>query len=185
MTNGFFTKRMLCRSISEKDICLLTSWFNSQEAHGDFLTVEPSTIEENIEKFQNQGFWNEKSKTYIIELKENNIPIGTMRYWTKIENIKTALMAIKIATPEYRGQGYGTEAQKALIRELFKKYQYNTVEMYTDINNLPQQKCLGKLDFENIHIESYQDGKITRQGCLYRLTKDRYEKSGVHIYYYE
>jgi len=181
----FYTKRLICRKINEKDISIITEWGNSQAAYGDYLSVENITIEENLNKLTNSSFWNPKSKTYIIETKEGEKPIGTIKYWTKTDASTVAMMAIKIAVPEQRRKGYGTEVQKALIRELFKKYTFEAVEMYTDISNTPQQKCLSRLDFENIKTENYEDAGVPRQGCLYRLTKGKYEKSGVHIFYYE
>lgn len=185
MLENFFTKRLICRKIIISDIELITHWHGSQEAHGEYLTAEKCDYNDTLLKFNNNNFWNDKSKTFLIETKEKNEPIGTIRYWTQAEHSKTALIAVKIAVPHYRKQGYGTEVQKALIRELFKKYKFETVEMYTDVNNKPQQKCLEKLDFENIKTEDYTDAGTARQGYLYRLTKERYEKSGVHIYYYE
>lgn len=185
MLENFFTKRLICKKITLEDIELITAWNNSQEAYGEHLTPENISYEDNITKFKHHNFWNNKSKTFLIETKEKNEPIGTIKYWTQAEHSKTAMIAVKIAVPQYRKQGYGTEVQKALIRELFKKYKFEVIEMYTDVNNKPQQKCLEKLDFENIKTEDYTDAGEARQGYLYRLTKERYEKSGVHIYYYE
>jgi len=185
MAEQFFTNRLICRKIIDKDIELITVWNNSQEAYGEYLTHEAATYDENIIKLNNNNFWNDNSKTFLIDTKDNKTPIGTIKYWTKIGGAKTALVALKISIPEYRKQGYGTEVQKALIRELFKTYHFESVEMYTDVNNEPQQKCLLKLDFKNIKTENYTDAGTTRQGYLYKLTKERYEKSGVHIYYYE
>ena len=55
----------------------------------------------------------------------------------------------------------------------------------TSQKNISQQKCLKKLDFENLGIQEYLDLKVKRQGFLFQLTKEKYEKSGIHIYYYE
>lgn len=185
MLENFYTKRFICRKIKEQDVPILTEWSNSQIAYGDYLTPENTTLEENLSKLKNNSFWNDKSKTYLVETKEEETPIGIIKYWTKSDSSTVAMIALKIAIPEHRRKGYGTEIQKALIRELFKKYKFDAIEMYTDINNIPQQKCLEKLDFENIKTENYVDSGTPRQGHLYRLTKERYEKSGVHIFYYE
>jgi len=185
MIEGFYTKRLQCRRIKEKDVGLITAWKNSEDANGEYLTSEKISLKDNLEKFKNNNFWNKKSKSYVVELKENSLPIGIIKYWTKINDTSCALMTVKIATPSYRKNGFGTELQKALIRELFKKFKFKSIEMYTDINNIAQQKCLKKLDFDNIKTESYEDAGLIRQGYLYQLTKEKYEKSGVHIYYYE
>lgn len=185
MLDEIFTKRLKCRKITAKDIELITLWSNSSIAYGDCLTPEKASLEDNQVKLKNNNFWNDNSKTYLIEIKENSQSIGTIKYWAKTENIKTAMIALKIAIPQFRKKGYGTEVQKALIRDLFKKYKFETIEMYTDLNNVPQQKCLEKLDFKSIKTEDYTDSGTSRQGFLFRLTKEQYEKSGVHLYYYD
>lgn len=185
MLDIFFTKRLSCRKITESDIALITKWNGSRVSNGDYLTVENLDVDENIEKFKNNFYWSDKNKNYLMELKQGAVPIGVIKYWTKINDPHCALVTLKIAVPEFRGQGYGTEVQKAMVRELFKKYKYDSVEMHTDINNLAQQACLRKLDFENVETENYEDAGVIRQGYLYRLTREKYETSGVHIYYYE
>lgn len=185
MLSNFYTKRLYCRKINEKDVALITKWNKSAVSNGKYLTIEDAQVSLNMEKFKNNAYWNDKNKTYLIELKLNATPIGIIKYWTKINDPLCALVTLKIAEPKFRNQGYGTEVQKALVRELFKKYKYKSIEMHTDINNLAQQACLTKLDFENIESESYEDAGILRQGYLFRLTREKYERSGVHIYYYE
>ena len=185
MQETFFTKRLICRKPTKNDIKTLSFWNSFQEANGEYLAVEKTSLEENLSKFDNNSFWNDNSKTYIIELKENKIPIGLIKFWAKTDENKTAMITVKIAIPQYRRKGLGTEVQKGLTRELFKKYGYNAIEMFTDINNEAQQKCLTRLDYDYIKTEEYTDAGETRQGHLYRLSKEKYEKSGVHIYYYD
>lgn len=185
MLEKILTKHLICRKFTENDLSIIVQWASSTISNGPYLSVENDSLEDTVNKFRNSSFWNEKSKTYLIETKEGKTPIGTIKYWTITDSSTTAMIALKIAIPEFRKKGYGTEVQKALIRELFKKYNYDAVEMYTDINNIAQKRCLEKLDFEDMKVESYIDAGVPRQGHLYRLTKERYEKSGVHIYYYE
>lgn len=185
MLDYFFTKQLRCRKININDVDIISKWSNNPEAYGEFLAMERLAPIDVKEKINSGSFWNQSSKTFLIELKKKETPIGTLKYWTKSNDTKTALIAIKIAETNYRKKGYGTESQKGLIRELFKKYNYDSIEMYTDIGNIAQQRCLIKLDFQNIKQEDYDDAGIKRQGYLYRLTKNRYETSGVHIYYYE
>lgn len=185
MLDYFFTSRLKCRKITSHDIDIICAWSNNPESYGDFLAMDKMKPNEAQEKLNNNIFWNTTSKTYLIELKDDATPIGTIKYWSKVGYAKTALIALKIAAISYRRKGYGTEVQKALIRELFKKYGYETVEMYTDIANIPQQSCLDKLDFINVKQEDYADAGKNRQGYLFRLTRERYEASGVHLYYYD
>lgn len=185
MIEHFFTKNLKLRKLEANDLKTLVKWSKDVSLYGDYLTPEKLDYDDCIKKYKNDFYWNEKSKTYLIELKGNELAVGIIHYWAKSNNNKTVLVALRIAEPGHRNKGYGTEAQKGLIRELFLKYKYNCVEMYTDINNKPEQRCLEKLDFENMGIEEYKDGLKQRQGYLYRLSRERYDKSMVHIYYYE
>jgi RimJ/RimL family protein N-acetyltransferase len=95
------------------------------------------------------------------------------------------VIKIKITTPEQRGKGYGTEAQKYLIINLLDRLRLDEVEMYTDINNKAQQRCLGKLGFELIESLVYDDHQVRRLGHRYRLPKQRYLTHPIYRYHYE
>lgn len=182
---NFFTYRLNMRPITEADLSLLQQWSNSPDSYGDHLSMESWSIEECRAKLQNACFWSDASKTYLMALKTDLQPIGTLRYWRKPETPTTAMIALKVAVPEHRGKGYGTEAQKGLCRELFNKYHIQTIDVFTAMDNIPEQRCLEKLDFTFLDFESYQDQGLERQGKLYRLTRARYQQSIVHLYYYD
>ena len=111
-------------------------------------------------------------------------PLGTIQYWMRPEDPNTAVMALKLANPELRGKGYGTEAQKYLILFLFDRLNIRRVEMYTDINNQAQQRCLQKLGFELIQALPYTDQQVQRQGYLYRLEWQRFINEPIYQYHY-
>ena len=183
--DNFFTYRLNMRPITKADLPLLQQWSQCPDAYGEHLSMERWSLEECRAKLQNASFWSDSSKTYLMELKEDHQPIGTLRYWRKPETPSTAMIALKVAVPEQRGKGYGTEAQKGLCRELFTKYHVQDIDVFTAMDNRPEQRCLEKLDFTFIGFQSYQDQGLERQGKLYRLSKARYQQSSVHLYYYD
>lgn len=170
-----YTNRLCLRKIAEDDLTLLSQWSSSMAAHGDFLSPENHSYQECYERWKNNSYWNDHSKTLIIEHKEKQQSVGTIRYWQKPNDYRTAMVALKVAEPHFRGQGLGTEAQRGLIHHLFTKGQYRAVEMFTDIDNVPEQRCLTKLGFTLTDIQSYEDQKVQRQGRLYRLTRAEYD----------
>ena len=174
--NRIFTKRLILRKIEQDDLRLLTEWSCSASAYGDFLTPENHSYQDIFELWQSNSFWNDHSMTLMIEHKEKCQPIGTIRYWEKQNDRRTALVALKIALPDFRCQGLGTESQLGFINYLFKQGHYQNVEMFTDIDNRPEQRCLEKLGFSFISVQSYDDHDLERQGRLYRLTEQEYEK---------
>ena len=64
-------------------------------------------------------------------------------------------------TPEARGYGYGTDAQRQLARYLFWHTQKNRVEAATDITNTAEQRALEKAGFTR---EGVRRGANFRQG---------------------
>ncbi len=170
-----FTTRLGLRKIMEEDLELLSDWSFSEAAHGKYLSPEKHSYQDCYERWKNNTYWNDHSKTLIIELKEKNHPLGTIRWWQKPNDRTTVMVALKVAEPEFRGQGFGTEAQRGLIHCLFTKRHYNAVEMFTDIDNTPEQRCLSKLGFTLTDVQTYEDQKVQRQGRVYRLTRPEYD----------
>jgi RimJ/RimL family protein N-acetyltransferase len=68
--------------------------------------------------------------------------------------------------PEARGQGFGTEAQRALAAYLFRTSAANRVEASTDIENLAEQRSLEKAGFRR---EGVARGAQFRAGAYHDL----------------
>ena len=179
-----YTPRLCLRKITEDDIALLVSWGNSTDAHGPYLSPENLTEESWRGKLCNGALWAENNKTFFIERRDAK-PLGVIHYWLRSECKESAVVKVKISDPLLRGQGYGTEAQKYLIMNLFQRMQMKEIQMYTDINNKAQQRCLNKLGFELIDSLTYDDQQVTRFGHLYKLCLSRFQHCPVYQYHYE
>jgi len=182
--DNIFTPRLNLRKITADDLALIVSWSNSDSAHGPFLTPDKLSLEAGREKIASGVFWNDKNKTFFIQHRDGT-PMGTITYWLRSEKNECAVIKVKITIPEQRGKGYGTEAQKYLIINLFERLRLDEVDMYTDINNKAQQRCLSKLGFELIESLAYDDHQVRRLGHLYRLPRQRYQSHPVYRYHYE
>lgn len=180
-----FTSRLLLRRVEPDDVDLLVSWSKSAESCGDYLSPEEYEPDQLQQQLTSGVFWNEKEKLFIIQKKEDNRPIGTIHFWQPTGKPETRVVALKVAETAERNKGYGTEAQKFLMIYLFDRMGIKKVEMYTDINNLPQQRCLKKLGFELVESLHYDDQKKLRTGNLYRLGFDRYSTEPIYRYHYE
>jgi RimJ/RimL family protein N-acetyltransferase len=62
---------------------------------------------------------------------------------------------------EFRGRGYGTEAQRLMVRYLFAHTQVNRIEATTEITNVAEQRALEKAGFTR---EGILRGTAFRQG---------------------
>lgn len=178
------TPRLKLRRIVESDLPLFVAWSHSETAHGQYLTPERIDARLGLGQIASGAYWNEENRVFLIELKEEK-PLGTLHYWLRSERKGCAVMALKISEPDMRNKGYGTEAQKYAIIQLFTQMKLQHVEMYTDINNRPQQRCLHKLGFELVDSLHYDDCRVQRVGHLYRLDAATFCKTAIYQYHYE
>jgi RimJ/RimL family protein N-acetyltransferase len=63
--------------------------------------------------------------------------------------------------PEFRGRGYGSQAQRQLVHYLFAHTQVNRIEATTEITNMAEQRALEKAGFTR---EGILRGTAFRQG---------------------
>lgn len=182
--NTIKTPRLILRKVEDEDIPLLADWSNSATAHGSYLTPDRSTVARSREEHATGMHWNEQNRIFIIEIK-GSVPIGTIHYWLRPEPKKCAVIALKVAETDFRNRGFGTEAQKYTIIYLMQRIKLSAVEMYTDIDNLPQQRCLQKLGFELVESLQYDDLGVSRTGHLYRLDTERFIRTPMYHFHYE
>ncbi len=180
-----FTRRLLLRRVEPDDIDLLVAWSRSIESCGDYLSPEEYDQSQLQQQLGSGVFWNDKEKLFMIEKKEDGQAIGTIHFWQPTGKPETRVVALKVAEAAERNKGYGTEAQKFLMIYLFDRMGVKIVEMYTDINNLPQQRCLKKLGFELVESLHYDDQRKLRTGNLYRLGLEKYHTEPIYRYHYE
>ena len=180
-----FTRRLVLSRLQDTDIATLVRWSNSSEACGPYLTPEQYEQEQMQLQLAAGAYWNDNEKLFLVSIKENQKAIGTAHYGRPSKGKKSVTIALKIALPEERCKGYGTEIQKFLIMYVFDRLGLESIEMYTDINNIPQQRCLKKLGFDLCESLSYDDLHVKRTGHRYRLTADQYKKHPIYQFHYE
>ncbi|BCL62217.1 hypothetical protein DGMP_29100 [Desulfomarina profundi] len=181
-----FTRRLILSKIREDDLQTIVTWSRSKIACGSYLNPENYDIEQMRTQINSGGFWGELEKMFLVSIKDRELPIGTVHYWRQPAAGKNSItMALKVALPEERGKGYGTEIQKFLIMHLFDRLSVEVIEMYTDIDNIAQQRCLQKLGFELVESLVYDDQQEKRTGHLFRLTSDQYHSQPIYQYHYE
>lgn len=184
-SDTLFTRRLSLSKIQEKHLPSIVAWSHSETACGAYLSPEKYDIEQMRSQIQSGVFWGDKEKMFFVETKEDGRPIGTAHFWQPTGGGNRITMALKVALPEERGKGYGTEIQKFLIIHIFDRLTIEAIEMYTDINNTAQQRCLKKLGFELIESLIYDDQQEKRTGLLYRLTAEQYHSHPIYQFHYE
>jgi RimJ/RimL family protein N-acetyltransferase len=99
--------------------------------------------------------------------------------WRKIHTGPIArnwAIGIRLA-PKFRGRGYGSEAQRLLVRYLFAHTHVNRIEATTEISNVAEQRALEKAGFTK---EGILRGSTFRQGqwhdqVIYSVLRDEVE----------
>lgn len=180
-----FTSRLALIRVQEEDLEAIVNWSKSQTACGTCLTPEQYDTEQMRAQIKSGIFWTDKEKLFLVEKKEDGKRIGTAHYWQPSGSQNRITMALKVSLPEERGKGFGTEIQKSLIIYIFDRLSVQSVEMYTDINNTAQQRCLEKLGFELIESLTYDDQREQRTGHLFRLSQEQYSSHPIYQYHYE
>jgi RimJ/RimL family protein N-acetyltransferase len=183
--NMIFSRRLKLRRIQETDLDLLVAWSHTSEAYGAYLSPERFILEQLQQQLYSGALWNEWEKMFLVECKETGEAIGTIHYWRTPDKRETAIISLKVAVPEARCQGYGTEMQKTLILHLFNHEKIESVIMYTDLDNLPQQNCLRKLGFEVMQTLLYDDQQVQRTGYIFQLTVEKFRTMPIYYYHYE
>lgn len=99
--------------------------------------------------------------------------------WRRVQTGPTAFnWAIGIGlAPQFRGHGYGSAAQRMLVRYLFAHTQVNRIEATTEITNVAEQRALEKAGFTR---EGTLRGTTFRQGrwhdqVIYSVLRDEAE----------
>jgi RimJ/RimL family protein N-acetyltransferase len=180
-----YTPRLHLRRIQGTDLPLICLWSCDQEACGSYLTPEAYRRDQLWEQLHSGALWRQRERLFFIERRTDNQPLGTVHYWMRQDRGDIAVMAIKIAVTDLRGRGYGTEAQKYLVIHLFKQVGVRCVEMYTDVDNDPQQRCLQKLGFQLERSLTYSDRSVERNGHLFQLTANAFANHLVYQYHYD
>lgn len=183
--NTIYTNRLRLRKVAQEDLPLLAAWSQSQEAHGEYLTPARQSLSDLKVQWENGTPWSPRNKTFLIELRHTETPMGIIHHWQKDGLPAHVAMALKIALPQERSKGYGTEAQKFLIMHLLDHAGARIIDMHTDIGNHAQQRCLAKLGFANVKALEYQDQQMLRTGFLYQLTRETYMTHPIYRYHYE
>ena len=172
-------QRLILRAIRRSDIPFFLKWYNDPEVT-QFVTLylpitemqEERWIEELILKRQGQDI------VLVIEVTENNNPIGTCGLHKINHKDRNAEITFIIGEKEVWKQGYGTEAAKILIEYAFNQlnlirlstgaYSFNTRSIqHLERLGFQKEGCQRKAVFKN---GQYHDN------ILFGLLKDEWDQ---------
>lgn len=157
---------------AEEDLPLLYRLTSDPEATGEhewFGWRDPHAYRR---RWEENGLLDDASGVLMVLAGGNRIGFVS---WHKRQTARTSFcwnVGIALA-PEHRGQGYGTAAQRLLVRYLFAHSQVNRIEAGTEVNNLAEQRALEKAGFTREGImrgSAFQKGRW-HDGVIYSVLR--------------
>ena len=161
------------RPVTEDDLAWLASLRNSPAASGLHEWHGWTDPQRRRRKWAESGLLGDDGGTLIVL--HDTDRVGHVS-WRRVKTGPTAFgwaIAVGLA-PDFRGRGYGSEAQRLLARYLFAHTQVNRIEATTEITNVAEQRALEKAGFTR---EGILRGTTFRQGrwhdhVIYSVLRD-------------
>lgn len=161
------------RPVTEDDLSWLASLRNDPAVTGPHEWNGWSNPHWEKRQWTECGMLSDNGGTLIVV--HGTDPAGAVQ-WRKVQTGPTAsswAIGITLA-PEFRGRGYGSEAQRLLARYLFAHTQVNRIEATTEVTNVAEQRALEKAGYTR---EGILRGTTFRQGrwhdqVIYSVLRD-------------
>lgn len=135
------------RPVRPADLPLLDSLATEADDPFNFFGFRPSNVWER--RFAESGLVSEDGGTLVIEDEAGTV-LGDISWRTVHYGPSVASRAYNIGIallPQHRGRGYGSGAQAAVARYLFRTTAVQRVEASTDVDNVAEQRALDKAGF--------------------------------------
>ncbi len=157
------------RDVTLADADMLDAWANDPRDRGGFNDFGHDHDPTPRDALAKGPLRNDRNGVLIVERVDDGTPIGTVG-WHRVNygpppRSDAWNFGIDIR-PEFRGRGYGSEAQRLLAQWLFANTDLNRVEASTDVENVAEQRALEKAGFVR---EGIQRGAQFRAGGYHDL----------------
>ncbi len=161
------------RPVEEADLSYLVRLFWDAEASGEYqwFGFRMADVREVEQGWRENGLIGKERSFLAVELED-----GTCAGWVvwrtkgKFNNYEIGIALF----PEHRGRGIGTEAQRQLVRYLFRTTTVHRLEAGTEIDNLAEQRTLEKIGFRREGLMRglyFRDGSW-RDSVVYGMLRD-------------
>lgn len=140
-------KNIILRMYKQSDLDELIPLMNDLSQKGEFLNV--NLVNEVMYKkgYQERGFWNDESGSFVITDKSDRI-LGTIGYFKGVNYLPGYEIGYNIFRSEDRGKGYTTEALRLFAAYLFDlNRMVHRLEVHADMNNMGSRRVAEKAGF--------------------------------------
>lgn len=142
-------EKIYLRPLTQADLPIFEAWSNDLEYSSEFNAFGLSWSGELAKRWQEGGLLGTHQGVLAIVTYDEQIA-GDVSYRQQRYGPNDGSIAYNIGislASDYRGKGYGSEAQRLLAEYLLATYPIMRVEASTDITNLPEQRSLEKAGF--------------------------------------
>lgn len=138
--------KLLIKKITKEHTPLIVKWRNNPNVQKNFIFQETFTEEMHNRWLKNKVETGEVAQ-FIIYIKEDDIPIGSVYLRDIDKNNQKAEFGIFIGEDIARGKGYGTEAARLMCQYGFEKLGLHKIMLRVFAFNQPAIKAYEKAGF--------------------------------------
>lgn len=178
MTNMLKGEKIILRAPEKEDLPLLREFYNDYEMRGVYIGGYRPMPAELFEKERREKK-DPNTKVLVIEDRTTGELIGTVSYGK--EDFNSAQIGFVIGKPEHRRGGYGTEANRMLMKICFLEENFQKLILWTGGWNIPAQRHAEFLGFKLAFRvrKNYQRNGKWCDSCCYDMLREEYlEKYG-------
>ena len=138
------------RPVDRSDLPLLAKWTNDPAHNSEYNTFGFQHTGRLEAEFDKNGLLDRRGGTLVVVERETEDVVGSVSYHQVAYGPNEGSQAYNIGitlSPDHRGKGYGTEAQRLFADYLFSTYTGMRVEASTDSANVAEQRALEKAGF--------------------------------------
>jgi RimJ/RimL family protein N-acetyltransferase len=152
---------VVLRPVREDDLTVLDRIFTDPDTMGPFQWYGWRDLTKFRRRWAENGLLTDDSGTLMVVRAEE--ALGFVSWHKAVTSMSSYCWNVGIALlPECHGRGYGTQAQRLLVRYLFAHTQVQRIEAGTDVENVAEQRALEKVGFQR---EGVMRGHSFRQGA--------------------
>ena len=155
------TERVTLGPASEDDLAVLLELTQDPETAGKFTWAGWSDLRYWRRRWDENGLIGPDGGVLMVV--RNDEPVGMVSWRARQTGAVSRYWEMGIGLlPQARGQGYGTEAHRLVVRYLFAHTTVHRIEAVTETGNIAEQKALENAGFAR---EGVRRGSLWRDGA--------------------
>lgn len=158
---NIFGEKIVIRAIETKDSDMLLSIINDPETEYMLGGWSFPVSSQNQTEWINSLKYNTKTLRGVIELKDTEEAIGVVMLTDIDYKNGNAEIHIKLVNGDFKGQGYGTDAIKTIVKYAFEELRLHVITSKVNSYNEASKRLFNKCGFSE---EGILRGRLFKRG---------------------